>query len=230
MSTPPPVDPSSLHEEITSITPVSGLSKEQLEILRELRAEVQDLQRALESVRKGESTLRTYSKYLVKTINDIEILISGIHDGQVSDVIRHLHNSWEQMMTNPVLLNPEAEFSAQEQLQYLDMLFGQIQRIVLLVGFLTIPTRVNDWLAQARPGYYIPFHLVFDDELPQHEERMKVLSLLAWSPKAIKGGFIDVANGLIYRYADERKVRRNSFLLLILAFAVCTAVVIGACY
>ena len=224
MAAPPPT---SLDRELLSVSPVSDLSGGKLERLRELRAEVQDLQRVLESVRRGESTLKTYSSYVNKTLTDIEELISSIRDG---DAIRHLHNSWEQMGSNPLLLQPEADFPAQEQLHHLDLLLGQIQRMVFLVGFLTIPTRVNDWLAQARPGYYIPFHLVFDDELPNQEERVKVLNYLAWSPNAIKWGIIDVANGLIYRYADKAESRRNSFLLLILALAVCTGIVLGACY
>jgi len=210
-----------------SISPVINLDSEQLTRLRELRAEVQDLQSVLESIRKGESNLKTYANYVRKTREDIYELISTIRDG---DTIRHLHNSWEQMTVNPLLLNPEADFPAQEQLHYLDMLASQIQRIVFLVGFLTIPTRVNDWLAQARAGYYIPFHLVFDDELPIQEERVRVLNYLAWAPNVIKGGIIDVANGLIYRYADEPKSRRNSLLFLAAAFLGCTAIVIGACY
>ena len=224
MAAPPPTI---LDKELMSVSPISNLDGRKLERLRELRAEVQDLQRVLESVRRGESTLKTYSSYVRKTMKDIKELISSIQDG---DAIRHLHNSWEQMGSNPLLLHPEADFPAQEQLHYLDMLLSQIQRMVFLVGFLTIPTRVNDWLAQARPGYYIPFHLVFDDELPNQEERVKVLNYLAWSPKAISGGIIDVANGLIYRYADEAKSRRKSVLLLALALVVCTGIVLGACY
>src|ERR1044072_100949 len=189
--------PTNLDKDLMTVSPVANLSGGKLERLRELRAEVQDLQRVLESVRRGESTLKTYSGYVKKTLKDIRELLTSIKDG---DAIRHLHNSWEQMSSNPLLLNPEGDFPAQEQLHYLDMLIGQIQRIVFLVGFLTIPTRVKDWRAQARLGYYIPFHLVFDDELPNLEERVKVLNSLAWSPKAIKGGIIEVDNGLLYRY------------------------------
>jgi hypothetical protein len=216
-----------MDQELMSMSPVINLDALQLKRLRELRAEVQDLQRVFESIRKGESTLKTFAKYVRKTMQDISDLVPLIQDG---DSIRHLHNSWEQMTANPLLLKPDADFPAQEQLHYLDMVAGQIQRIVFLVGFLTIPTRVNDWLAQARPGYYIPFHLVFDDELPIQVERVRVLNYLAWSPKGIKGGIIDVANGLIYRYADEATSRRNSLLLVVAAFLVCTTIIIGACY
>jgi hypothetical protein len=224
MAMPPP---RSLDADLMSVSPISHLNDQLLTRLRELRAEVQDLQTVMESVRKGESTLKTYAKYVQTTKKDIEKLMSSIQDG---DAIRHLHNSWEQMSVNPILLDPEAEFPTQEQLHYLDMLASQIRRIVFLVGFLTIPSRVNSWLAQARPGYYIPFHLVFDDELPLQEERAKVLNYLAWSPEAVKGGIVDVANGLIYRYADEPKSRRNSFLLLAFVFVICIAIVIVACY
>lgn len=221
---PPPVNE---NEKRMPLTPEVDLTAQQLTKLRELRAEVQDLQSVLDSVRRGESTLKTYAVYVKKTVKDINQLIPAVREG---DAVRHLLNSWEQMSANPLLLTPDADFPAQEQLHYLDMLAGQIRKIVFLIGFLTIPTRVNDWLRQARPGYYIPFHLVFDDELPIQEERVKVLNYLAWSPEAIRGGIIDVANGLIYRYADEPKARRRSFWLLLLALLLCAGIVAGACY
>lgn len=224
MAVPPP---GQLDRELMTVSPPANMSDGKLERLRELRAELQDLQSVLESVRRGESTLKTYAAYVGKTMGDIEALLSSIQDG---DAVRHLHNSWEQMTSNPLLISPEADYPAQDQLHHLDMLFGQIQKMVFLIGFLTIPSRVNEWLAQARPGYYIPFHLVFEDELPDREERAKVLNYLAWSPNAIRGGIVDAANGLIYRYADRPESRRNSFLLLALAFAACAAVVVGACY
>lgn len=209
------------------LSPDGEQSRAQLARLRELRAEAQDLQSALDSVRRGETTIKHYAAYIRKTVLDIQELLAVIRDG---DTIRHLQNCWEQMMVNPLLATPDVACEAQQQLHYLDMLDGQLRRIVFLTGYLTIPERVNQWLAQARPGYYIPFHLVFDDELPLREDRVRVLNYLAWSPQAIRGGIVDAANGLIYRYAEQRRSRVYSFLQIIFAFLICTGVVIGACY
>jgi len=141
-----------------------------------------------------------------------------------------LHNIWEQMSACPLLIDPEGEFDAQEQLHHLNMLDAQCGKLVFQVGVLTIPARLKRWLAGARPGYYVPFHSVFDDELPEWEDRVRLLNYLAWSPELIQGGLVDAANGLIYRYARSSTARLVSFLLLVVAFGVAIGIVIGACY
>jgi hypothetical protein len=183
---------------------------------------------ALESVRKGEATIQDYAEYVRKTVADIRELMGLINVG--GDDSRHLRNIWEQMLVNPLLAKPEAKFTAQEQLHYLDMLGEQIRRIIYRVGFLTIPSRLNDWLRLTRPGYYIPFHLVFEDEVPNGEDRTRILNYLAWSPEELKGGIVDAANGLIYRYADKLGSRLLSLLYIALALVASTGVVAGACY
>ncbi len=203
------------------------LDEDALDRLRELRAEVQDLKDVLADVRQGKAAIQTYAEYIQTTKDDVASLIENIHDG---DNVRHILNIWEQMTACPLLVNPEGEFGAQQQLQHLDTLDKQISRIIFLVGALTIPNRVNDWLAKARPGYYVPFHSVFEDELPTMEDRVRVLNLLAWSPEVIHGGIVDAASGLIYRYNRDPKQRTNSFLYLILGFVVATAIVIGVSF
>lgn len=202
--------------------------------LRELRAEVQDLQAVLESIRKGETTLKVYAGYIEKTKNDIAELMQDIGQREIvhrlRNSIRHLYNILEQMNVSPLLIDPEGEFDAQEQLHHLNTLDAQCRQLVYTVGVLTIPSRLNRWLASARPGYYIPFHSVFDDELPDLEDRVRVLNYLAWSPKVIKGGLVDAANGLVYRYARSPRARLASFLLLVAAFGLAMGIVIGACY
>lgn len=150
-----------------------------------------------------------------------------INDG---DTIQHIFNIWEQMIACPLLKSPESDFEPQEQIHYLDMLDEQINQIIFLVGTKTIPTRVNNWLKKARPGYYIPFHLVFEDELPRIEDRMKVLNFLAFAPTVVESGIVDAANGLIYRYNLDPKRRALSFLLLLLGLTVATAIVGGAAF
>lgn len=219
----------SLVESLRS--PLPGYDEEEdlqwLKHLREARAEVHDLQVVLEQVRNGETTLEVYADYIRKTMADIGQLVAEIQNG---DAVRHLQNLWEQMSVNPALLDPEASFDAREQLQLLSMLDAHCKAFVFQVGVLTIPARVNNWLDGARPGYYIPFHLVFDDELPAWEDRQRVLNYLAWSPRAIRGGLVDTASGLIYRYSQNRLTRLGSILLLAVAFLAAVGVIVGACY
>ena len=151
--------------------------------------------------------------------------MADIDDG---DTIRHIRNIWEQMLVCPMMADPEGEYKPQDQLNYLNMLTDQSRKIIYSVGLLTIPARVNDWLANARPGYYIPFHSVFDDELPIPEDRVRVLNYLAWSPKVVKGGLVDIASGLIYRHSRSVWSILGSFLLLILALGLAIGIVIGS--
>jgi hypothetical protein len=196
--------------------------------LRELRAEMQDLQAVFAKVRTGDTTVILNAEYINKTRSDAAELVSQIEPS--GDTVRHLMNVYEQMQQNPLYANPETEIGAQEQMHALNLLEDQVRKIEFYVGVLTIPARVNDWLAEARPGYYIPFHAVFEDEVPEAEDRARILSYLVWSPKPIKGGIVDAANGLIYRY-NEKPMRRLLNILVILGTLVAsTAAVIGACY
>lgn len=225
----PPFDPPirSVSASVVAFTS----SPAQLSRLRELRTEAQDLRTVLQNVQSGTATLAANAAYVQKTREDIAALVAAFAaDDASADSVRHLTNVWEQMSGNPLLTAPEATYAAQEQLHFLDQLEKQIQRIEFLVGWLTIPERLNTWLAVARPGYYIPFHLVFEDEVPVAEDRQRILNFLAFSPQTVRGGIVDAANGLIYRYNDDPALRRRSLLLLVAGFVAATAAVILACY
>jgi len=226
-ASPPPVERAAPPESPPPSSPADEY-REQLTRLREIRAEAQDLLAALDSVRTGKTTVRAYAAYVRRTAADVAALLAGV-TGR-SDEIRHVRNAWEQMEVNPLLANPEGEYTAQEQLHYLDLLAAQIRRLVYYVGYETIPTRLNEWLTGARPGYYVPFHLVFEDELPEREDRVRILNHLAYSPEAIQGGLVDAANGLIYRYSTSVWSRLLSLALIALALVGCTAAVAAACW
>ncbi|MGE5221994.1 MAG: hypothetical protein ACM3PY_06130 [Omnitrophica WOR_2 bacterium] len=193
--------------------------------LRALRSEVQDLESVLDKVRKGQVKIQTFAEYIQTTKADIEALLAKMQDG---DTISHLHNLWEQMNACPLIKEPDKPYDSQEQLNYLDMLDEQIEGIIFLVGTITIPSRVNDWLKNARPGYYIPFHLVFEDEVPSQKDRTRILNYLTYSPEIIQGGIIDPANGLIYRYNKDARRRLINLLWLVLGFLAATGLVAGS--
>jgi hypothetical protein len=198
-----------------------------LERLRELRAEVQDLQEVLTQVANGQITLQSYAPYVKKSMEEISALMKNIHG---EDSIRHLQNQWEQMQVCPLLVNPEGQFSPQEQLNYLGVIENKVRKIIYQVGMLSIANRLNFWLSKARPGYYIPFHVVFEDEVPNLEDRQKILNFLAITPEVIKEGYVDASNGLVYRYSRHTIDRFSSIVTLIVAFVIATGLVAGSAY
>ena len=198
-----------------------------LTLLGELRSEVQDLQAVLENVRKGEDVLKTYAGYIEQTKRHVAELLAMIKDG---DSVQHLRNVWGQIIANPLLIDPNKDFDAQQQLRHLNRLDVQCRSMIFRIGVMTIPTRLNNWLDESHAGYYIPFHAVFEDEMPVFEDRVRMLNYLAWSPRTIKGGLVDPTNGLIYRYSRVWWKRLLSFILLLVALGATIGIVVGACY
>ena len=201
--------------------------KERNQRLRELRDEVQDLRSVLERSRKGETTLADFADYIERARQDISALLTAIPG---ADPVRRVGNAWDQIQASPLVQNPRATFDVQTQLQQLNAIDALCQRIVFQVGLMTIPERVNEWLRLARPGYYIPFHVVFEDELPDFEDRVKVLRYLAWAPKALEGGLVQVESGLIYRFSQDPVHRLLTAAGVVAAFLSALLLIVGACY
>jgi hypothetical protein len=180
---------------------------EQTALLRNLRAEVQDLAQVLDQIGAGATSLKLQAGYLQKTLADlgeIKDKLSG------DDATRHIINVLEQIDHSPLLTDPTGEISPEDQTTQRALLVEQIHKLEYWIGVLTIPERLNAWLAQSKPGYYVPFHRVFEDEVPVQADRQRILDLLAWSPRAIQGGVVDTVSGLIYRYAEDRMERLRS--------------------
>lgn len=94
--------------------------------------------------------------------------------------------------------------------------------MILAIGLLTIPYSVNQWLAKSRPGYYLPFHLLFADQMPSAGDRQKVINSIAWAPNSVEAGIVNAEAGLIYRHDPERAGQWRSFLVILLAFYTAT--------
>lgn len=201
--------------------------------LRELRAEVQDLRDLLVRVKEGKATTVENAEYFKKTYKDIQKLIkelSEVNQEKRSDTCRRIFNSWEKMQANPLLENPEQKREAQDQLHDLAILDEEAGKIILYVGQITIPHRLNRWIGASRTGYYLPFHLLFEDEIPTLADRTKVLNSIAWAPDAIKNGLVYPGSGLIYRYETDIKKRCWSFFQVLLTLVVMTALVWEVCF
>lgn len=201
-------------------TPGSGdqqlaQSKKQknLDLLRQLRAEVQDLLSLLHTVRDGLTTLSGHAGYLDEKRKQIDDLFSEIRgvlpDGEVAegDDLRHLQSQWQLLLCLPIIVAPLAQFAAEEQVRQIALCEKTCEELIGLIGHLTIPNRLNYWLKDSWTGYPLPFHDLFSDELPSVERRQDLLKLLAAAPGLVQGGIVEPTSGLIFPYHKSLRAR-----------------------
>jgi hypothetical protein len=201
--------------------------KERNQRLRELRDEVQDLRHVLESLRTGEARLAEVADYIDKARADVRSLLTLIPG---AEPVRRIANTWDQIELTGLIRDPRTMPDAQELLRQLTALDQLCRRIEFQVGAITIPERVNEWLKLARPGYYFPFHVVFEDELPDFDERTKLLNYLAWAPRVLEGGLVNVEAGLIHCYAQDPLHRLGTLVGVGLALLAGALLAVGVCH
>ncbi|HED35733.1 MAG TPA: hypothetical protein ENJ08_16185 [Gammaproteobacteria bacterium] len=178
--------------------------------LRLMRTELQDMVSLIDRAKQGKISLDKQVSYINKTKEDVLLLISEIvkyESDEEDDNTRHIINLWEQMDRSDLFKEDFTGKKIEEKLEAMTLLEEQAREAILYIGYKTIPERVNCWLEKARPGYILPFHLVFEDELQTEADRIKVLNYISWKPTEIKNGLVDPASGLIYRYHEKQTQR-----------------------
>lgn len=205
--------------------------------LSEIQAELEDLRTILASIRKGQTIIPTYAEYIETTKTNLRDLMAAINSSippeEVENnlhTIRHLNNAWEQMQVSPLVDDPNACFDIQQQLHYLDLLDEQIHTFIYQISLLTVPYQINEWLHKTGPGYYIPFHELFANDVPDKEDRDRLLKHIALTPHITPGGFVDIESGRIYRYSTNRWRRMLSLAMLLVGLGIATGIVAAACY
>lgn len=201
--------------------------------LRKLRTELQDLAVMIGKAKSGFVKLSDHQEYLNLTFEQIKTLINEIENmDSECDSVRHLCNIWEQMEHSKVrLINSQPPSGTAGQttpdpgayLQFLTLLEGQIREMVLYIGYKTIPARINDWLERTYPGFVLPFHLVFKDELQTEADRKKVMEYISWGPRELKNGLADPGTGLIHCYPEFfwQQLWRVGLQFIVLFFLSC---------
>ncbi|HYP41800.1 MAG TPA: hypothetical protein VEX13_15695, partial [Chloroflexia bacterium] len=187
--------------------------------LRHVRVELIGLQKLLDIVASGSSSLPIYAGVIKDNVRDIDGLIRMLSFSDYADSVAEIQNTWQLMKVSPLLSSPdqkEPPLDAQTILNQCKILTDQCKRAIFLIGYLTIPSRLNDWLAQAPRGYYVPFDSVFEDEVPDAADRARILKALAWG-RQLNGGLVDVTSGLVYKYSTKASVRWISLASVVLA-------------
>ena len=183
---------------------------EQTQQLRLLRAQALDLRAVLASLSKGEAPRELYEKYIRMAFEDMNKVIELLQ--RDDEAIQHILDYWEQVRTCPLFDQTEAEMKLDSQIQYLNILDQQCRQIIYWIGYRTIPEQLNELLKNTKPGYTLPFHALFEEEMPDFADRQKILNVLAWSPKHVEGGVVDAERGLVYCYEEKPVKRYLSFL------------------
>jgi hypothetical protein len=88
----------------------------------------------------------------------------------------------------------------------------QMSRVIVATATYTIPNRLNQWLAQTRPGRSLNFKSMFVNELPGDAERAEVLRQIDEAPGEING-IVDLATGTVVAFSPKASRRRLSYLL-----------------
>ena len=92
-----------------------------------------------------------------------------------------------------------------------------LNEVVYWSSFVTIPYRINEHLDTLYQGQPLDFHAMFADELPDKDQRTKLLGFLKAHPASVTG-VIDVERGVILK-ASPRGKRTLSGLLPVVAAA-----------
>ncbi len=211
---------------------VAPLPPDSLDYLRRLRVEIVGLQRLLTNVAEGASTLSLYSPLIRQNVKEIDALIPLIASSHSDDTIYEIANTWQTMKVSPLLaskLDPDNPMDAQVVLNQITILKDMCKQLIYLCGYLTIPSRLSVWLKKAAPGYYVPYNLVFENEVPDPADRAKILDLIAYAPKLLKGGLVDVTSGVVYKYSENGWWRLLSLEVVVLGLLGSIAFIIGLC-
>ncbi|MDX1995153.1 MAG: hypothetical protein SF029_22415 [bacterium] len=215
-----------------------------LGILRDIRAEVQNLQRTLrtlaekgamvdgevreQEVRKllqTDQPIYAYNERQIEArLNELRTLLRnapGLYD-RYGDEITHIENFWERAQRDwPAISTevvPDAPVAAEAIVRAAKVL-DYTDSIIYHVGLLTIPGRLNQHLEQLRIGQKLDFNATFSDEVPDTEDRRKILEYLDARPMVVRNGIIDLAAEGVYHASPYRWRRNLSYLFVLLTVA-----------
>lgn len=236
---------------------LNELTTQQIDALRDLRAEAQSLKIVIDNAKAGAYDVGAHHEFIFKTYTDISRHCASLRESNQrdaehpdkSDSISAILNRWEYLVIEiPGLLREyprpdyvsavhqdwigspspdsspdDSESGSQYRLRQLSEIDDALAFIIKTVGYLTIPERINRWLTRTESEDVISFHRIFEDELPDEGDRIRVLGLLASSPKRIPTGILDPVTGLIYRCPD-RQFRLIAYIV-IAAFSCLAALI-----
>ncbi len=206
-------------------------------LIRDVRVEAQNIAKSIADIKKAcELTDKKVRDQELKASLEHNLKIFNYNKSQVQnritelrnlaeansqiydlhgDEIVILENLWERIVLN---LPSSSTSDAATVLSVMPKLEADLRELIFQAGYATIPPRLNQHLKQLRPGRTLDFHGTFEDELPNREDRVKILQMLYQHPLAVEEGIIDVENGVVYRASKNPSRRLASFGLIVATF------------
>lgn len=139
-----------------------------------------------------------------------------------ADQVIHIENQWERVEYHLDRVRAEVAAGRAGDGTILSATLEverHIDRMIYLIGYLTIPGRVNEHLRQLRIGQALDFHRDFADELPVPADRVAILTTMRSHPAQIFG-IVDVERGLIFKTAATRGRQILSFVVQVLVWFI----------
>jgi hypothetical protein len=202
-------------------------------LVRDIRAEAQNLQASLAEIKSKTELLDTevrgkevqavvIEQSLIFDYNRVQIderlaalrsflNASPTYYSQSGDDITFIENHWERASRNW----PKHDDPLSDVVVKIAKVDKFLTLLVCRCGLVTIPERANRHLRQLRVGRSLDFHSTFKDELPNEADRVEVLDYLYDHPLAIEG-VVDAAQGLIFRTSSNLGRRITSWSIPIL--------------
>jgi hypothetical protein len=127
----------------------------------------------------------------------------------VGDGVSNMENTWSRLRLGwprESGADPDGAVRAAKKLEDLT------HALIFDAGLLTIPARVNSHLQQLRIGQTLDFHKTFQDELPDRDERIRILRDLQAHP-ALIDGVVDADSGTIVHASSNSGRRALSYIV-----------------
>ena len=215
--------------------------------LRDVAVAAQSLRAAIQEVLKaGAVTGKTQAAAIDSAVGDAEEVFTGaqviieerlrsirsnlfasfpeLYD-ESGDVVMKLDTSWNRVLSEWT----DVSARGSDTIAAAEKVARSLTQMLYQAGLVTIPDRLNRHLVTCRVGKTLDFHAQFADELPDLEERVRVLDFLKDHPGSIEG-IVDPATGLVYKTDPRTRVRVFTYLAPLVATLVGAGIVALAAY
>jgi hypothetical protein len=227
MAAPPPARPDQGAEGDEA-----GLSFTFFGLVRDIRAEAQNLVRMLDPVRAAlqlqdptaqqaelARTLVEADRVIaanetviderIAAVRDLFAKAPRLYDG-AGDAVTELENQWREMRH---ALSWPSKFTAIDIASRIDGAETHFREIEWQAALVTVPNRVRQHLRTKRVGGQLRFHDAFRDEITDEAQRVRLLSYLSQHAASFSG-VVDVPSGVIYRVAPKPRRRVASWVAI----------------
>jgi len=204
----------------------------------DIRREIENLQASLTNIETATgdgganlaSVLVAEAKVLERENGPFEVAISALRDKLnqfprsargVDGAVTSIQNNWERAVDNWPQVDKDGNAPPADKVKVSAATARSwLKQANYEAAMTNVPSDLRSWISKQRVLKPLDFHTAFARDLPDKDDRDRMLKYLASAPDSYRDAFIDVETGKIYRTSAAA----SEVLLAYLLFA---AVVIG---